>query len=86
MFSLNSIFDTWQLENILQLDCLPPNCSEEQMNQLENYGQVAEPTINILTAIIISLLFRSSLKQLVQLSSHQLMEHSLILVWYTVSR
>ena len=40
LFTYNSAYDTWQLANILQLNCLPPKCSEEQMKQLENYGQV----------------------------------------------
>ncbi|XP_065888035.1 uncharacterized protein [Dysidea avara] len=39
IFSFNSAYDTWQLANILQLGCLPPKCSEEQMKQFENYGQ-----------------------------------------------
>lgn len=40
MFTYNSAFDTWQLQNTLGLNCLPPNCSTEQMQELENYGQV----------------------------------------------
>ncbi|XP_065888301.1 uncharacterized protein [Dysidea avara] len=39
IFTYNSAFDTWQLANILELGCLPPKCSEEQMKQLEHYGQ-----------------------------------------------
>ena len=40
LFGLNSQFDTWQLANVLQLGCLPPQCSDNQMKLLENYGQV----------------------------------------------
>ena len=36
----NSAYDTWQLANILELNCLLPKCSEEQMKLLEYYGQV----------------------------------------------
>ncbi len=41
IFALNSQVDTWQLANDLQLGCLPPNCSPEQLKQLENYGKVS---------------------------------------------
>ncbi len=41
IFAINSQFDTWQLENDLQLGCLPPKCSPEQMKFLENYGKVS---------------------------------------------
>jgi len=40
LFALNSIYDTWQLGNILQLPCHPPKCTEKQMKELENYGKV----------------------------------------------
>lgn len=39
LFGLNSQFDTWQLANVLELNCLPPNCSDDQMKLLENYGK-----------------------------------------------
>ncbi|XP_065888037.1 uncharacterized protein [Dysidea avara] len=39
IFAYNSAYDTWQVENILQLGCLPPNCSENQMEQFKNYSQ-----------------------------------------------
>ncbi len=42
IFAINSQFDTWQLANDLQLNCLPPNCSPEQLKQLENYGKVSQ--------------------------------------------
>ena len=40
MFLLNARYDTWQLDNILQLHCRVPNCIEEQMKQFENFGEV----------------------------------------------
>ena len=40
LFGLNSQYDTWQLGNILQLPCRPPNCNESQMKLLEGYGKV----------------------------------------------
>jgi len=36
IFTYNSQYDTWQLENTLQLNCLPPRCSNEQLKLLEN--------------------------------------------------
>ena len=40
LFGFNSQYDTWQLGNILQLPCTPPNCSGDQMKMLEYFGQV----------------------------------------------
>ena len=40
IFLLNARYDTWQLENILQLHCQAPNCTKEQMAQFENFGEV----------------------------------------------
>ena len=40
IFALNSQYDTWQLKNILQLGCLPPNCSPTQMTFFENFRKV----------------------------------------------
>ena len=42
IFLLNARYDTWQLDNILQLHCRAPNCTEEQMKQFENFGEVTE--------------------------------------------
>ena len=40
IFLLNSAYDAWQIENILQLGCVPPACTEAQLWELENFGQV----------------------------------------------
>ena len=37
VFVLNSEYDTWQLDNILQLGCLPPHCNETQMKAFTNW-------------------------------------------------
>ena len=44
IFALNSQYDTWQLGNILQLGCLPPNCSPTQMTFFENFRKVKSST------------------------------------------
>ena len=41
IFLLNARYDTWQLDNILQLGCRAPNCTAEQMMEFENFGEVA---------------------------------------------
>ena len=40
LFGLNSIYDSWQLANILQIPCRPPDCSPEYMKDFENYRKV----------------------------------------------
>ena len=40
LFGLNSIYDSWQLSQILQIPCTPPNCTDEYMKDFENYRQV----------------------------------------------
>lgn len=40
LFALNSIYDSWQLANILQLPCHPPDCDARYMEALEEYGKV----------------------------------------------
>ena len=40
LFGLNSIYDSWQLANILQIPCKPPDCSPEYMKDFENYRKV----------------------------------------------
>ena len=40
LFGLNSIYDSWQLSQILQIPCIPPNCTDEYMKDFENYRQV----------------------------------------------
>jgi hypothetical protein len=37
IFSLNSMYDTWQIKNTLELGCNPPQCTPEQMKQLEKF-------------------------------------------------
>jgi len=37
IFVLNSVYDTAQLAGILQLGCLPPNCSQEMMEFFDNF-------------------------------------------------
>lgn len=39
-FVLNSLYDTAQLAGILGLDCLPPNCSDQQMKFFDNFRNV----------------------------------------------
>ncbi len=41
IFVLNSIYDSAQLRGIYQLPCLPPNCTEGQMQKLMNFGSVS---------------------------------------------
>ena len=48
IFALNSQYDTWQLGNILQLGCLPPNCSPTQMTFFENFRKVKSSMTPIL--------------------------------------
>ena len=45
MFLLNARYDTWQLDNILQLHCHAPDCSEEQMMQFYDFGEVVDTII-----------------------------------------
>ena len=40
LFGLNSIYDSWQLANILQIPCKPPDCSPQYMKYFEMYGKV----------------------------------------------
>ena len=40
LFALNSIYDSWQLANILQIPCKPPDCDSRYMEAVENYGKV----------------------------------------------
>lgn len=40
LFALNSIYDSWQLANILQLPCKPPDCDARYMEAVEEYGKV----------------------------------------------
>ena len=40
LFGLNSIYDSWQLANILQIPCHPPSCPDQYMKDFENYRQV----------------------------------------------
>ena len=40
MFVLNSLYDIIQLHCNLQLDCLPPNCSDSQMKAFYNFESV----------------------------------------------
>jgi len=40
IFVLNSVYDTAQLAGILQLGCLPPNCSQEMMEFFDNFRVV----------------------------------------------
>ena len=42
MFVLNSLYDTAQLAGILGLDCLPPNCSDQQMKFFDNFRNVSQ--------------------------------------------
>lgn len=37
LFGLNSLYDSWQLLNILQLGCFPLNCPPEKMKAFEKY-------------------------------------------------
>ncbi|XP_011405404.1 PREDICTED: pectin acetylesterase 5-like [Amphimedon queenslandica] len=36
-FTLHSLTDTWQLENIVELDCLPPSCTATQMKEFYKF-------------------------------------------------
>ncbi|XP_065888663.1 uncharacterized protein [Dysidea avara] len=38
IFLLNARYDTYQIGNILGLNCYPPNCTADQMKEFENYG------------------------------------------------
>ena len=49
LFALNSIYDSWQLANILQLPCKPPDCDPKYMEAVEEYGKVK---INFIAAMI----------------------------------
>ena len=40
IFLLNARYDWWQLLNNLELGCLPPKCTDEQMMQFEKFGVV----------------------------------------------
>ena len=40
MFVVNSQYDTTQLACTLELGCLPPNCSEEQMEFFDQFREV----------------------------------------------
>ena len=40
LFGLNSLYDSWQLLNILQLGCFPLNCPPEKMKAFEKYRGV----------------------------------------------
>jgi hypothetical protein len=52
LFGLNSIYDSWQLSQILQIPCVPPKCPDEYMKDFENYRQVKNiyylPLVHIL--------------------------------------
>jgi hypothetical protein len=37
IFALNSMYDTWQLQNILQIKCIPPKCTPQEMEHLEKF-------------------------------------------------
>ena len=85
IFLLNARYDTWQLDNILQLHCHVSNCTEEQMKQFENFGEVFAwsyiyTIVNAYYCYSTIVYYRNFLRQLFQLSSHQLMECSSILV------
>lgn len=41
VFVLNSLYDTAQLAGILGLNCLPPNCSDQQMKFFDNFRNVS---------------------------------------------
>ena len=53
IFVLNSEYDTWQLESILQIGCRPPNCSESQMQLIAHWRttflQALQPAIQSTT-------------------------------------
>ena len=40
VFIANSLYDTAQLAGLLGLDCLPPNCSEEELKFFYRFGEV----------------------------------------------
>ena len=41
IFVLNSLYDTAQLDGILMLDCLPPDCDDQQMKFFDNFRDVS---------------------------------------------
>ena len=41
IFMLNSAYDTWQLANSYRLGCLPPNCTDKQMEEFQNFRTVS---------------------------------------------
>ena len=47
IFVLNSIYDTAQLAGIYRLPCFPPNCTEEQIQELLIFGSVSNSIIFI---------------------------------------
>ena len=47
IFVLNSIYDTAQLRGLYQLPCLPPNCTDDQVQQLMNFGSVSEHIMRV---------------------------------------
>ena len=59
LFALNSIYDSWQLANILQIPCKPPDCDPRYMEAVENYGKVRFSAVMILImhCIIASMFF-----------------------------
>ena len=48
LFILNSLYDTAQLNGILGLKCLPPNCDAEQMKFFDNFRTVGPNTNTLL--------------------------------------
>lgn len=45
LFALNSIYDSWQLANILELPCKPPSCSPTYMEDIVKYGEVSKESL-----------------------------------------
>lgn len=46
VFIANSLYDTAQLNGLLGLNCLPPNCSEDQMKFFDNFRNVKQICVN----------------------------------------
>ena len=57
LFALNSIYDSWQLANILQLPCKPPDCDPRYMEAVEEYGKVRFRAVDLHAHIPARLLY-----------------------------
>ena len=53
LFGLNSMYDSWQLANILQIPCHPPSCSDQYMKAFESYRGVSGCTNAVSNSVLV---------------------------------